>query len=242
MQNSEMSKKPKQPEWYLVDGVARVWDGETWLEHKWTEPKGWYEFQDEEYYWDGRGWYAKDDDDDDDDYDDDDDDDDDSPEEKVIEELLLSVFRIESELIAVQKAFEKNKAAGELLRDKMRKIKSKGQEVSSSINDEMNSITCLREWHWKYIERYEDLLLESRATFLEYEKLKNASGLFINSKKKKIFQYAIDLTLLGQACISTTEGVFEKTYSRLVPGPDIRNEALNLMSIRLAAASKARGD
>ena len=58
-----MSKKPKQPEWYLVDGVARVWDGETWLEHKWIEPKGWYEFQGEEYYWDGKGWYAKDEDD-----------------------------------------------------------------------------------------------------------------------------------------------------------------------------------
>jgi hypothetical protein len=59
-----MPKKPKQPEWYLVDGVARVWDGESWLSYKWTEPKGWYEFQGENYYWDGKEWYLEDEDED----------------------------------------------------------------------------------------------------------------------------------------------------------------------------------
>jgi hypothetical protein len=74
-----MPKKPMQPEWYLVDGVARVWDGESWLSYKWTEPKGWYDFQGEEYYWDGKEWYS----DDDEDEVDEDEDDDEEPEESA---------------------------------------------------------------------------------------------------------------------------------------------------------------
>jgi hypothetical protein len=53
-----MSKKPKKPDWYLVDGVATWWDGESWLSNNWTEPKGWYEFEGDAYYWDGKEWYA----------------------------------------------------------------------------------------------------------------------------------------------------------------------------------------
>lgn len=235
-----MSKKPKQPEWYLVDGVARVWDGESWLSYKWTEPKGWYEFQGEDYYWDGKGWYAKEDDEDDD------------VEveveviedamEKTLEELLLVTFQIESELNTIQKAFQRNQSKGEKLRDRIQKIRASGKEIPNDINEEMNSITCLREWHWKYIERYEKLIFESNSTMLESEKLKSGRGLFMKSKRKKVFQYAFDLTFLGQTYLSTTGDVFGAKYLSLVPGPDIRNEALKLMSVRLAAASKARGD
>jgi hypothetical protein len=232
-----MSKKPKQPEWYLVDGVARVWDGESWLSYKWTEPKGWYEFQGEDYYWDGKGWYAKEDDEDDDE--------DDDVEviedamEKTLEELLLVTFQIESELNTIQKAFQRNQSKGEKLRDRIQKIRASGKEIPADINEEMNSITCLREWHWKYIERYEKLIFESHSTMIEFEKLKSGRGLFMKLKRKRVFNYANDLALLGHSYISTTGNVFKVNYSSLIPGPAIRNEALKLMSERLAAASKA---
>ena len=51
-----MPKNRPKPEWYLIDGVARVWDGEKWRRHKWSEPQGWYEFQGKEHYWDGNEW------------------------------------------------------------------------------------------------------------------------------------------------------------------------------------------
>ncbi len=241
-----MPKKPTEPEWYLVDGVARVWDGENWLSHKWTEPEGWYEFQGENHFWDGKKWWsdfeAEDEelDEDEDDY------------EVLVgsneavgdvaEELLKVTILIESELNAVQDAFQRNQSNGEKLRDKIAKIKSKGQTVPADVDEEMNSITCLREWHWKYIERYEKFLFEAKSTFVEYDNLKDKSGIFINSKRKKVSQYALDLTLLGQTYASTTGDVFTARYSKLVSGPAIRSEALKLMSERLAAASKARGD
>lgn len=43
-------------DWYIVNGVARWWDGEKLRRFKWTEPKGWYQFQGENYYWDGKNW------------------------------------------------------------------------------------------------------------------------------------------------------------------------------------------
>jgi hypothetical protein len=72
----------------------------------------------------------------------------------------------------------------------------------------MNSITCLREWHWKYIERYEKLIFESNSTMLESEELKSGRGFFMKSKRKRVFNYANDLALLGQSYISTTGNVF----------------------------------
>jgi hypothetical protein len=54
-----MAKRPQKPEWHLIDGVARVWDGESWLEFEWSEPKGWYEIQGVDHYWDGKNWYQQ---------------------------------------------------------------------------------------------------------------------------------------------------------------------------------------
>ena len=271
-----MPKKPKQPEWYLVDGVARVWDGESWLSYKWTEPKGWYEFQGEEYYWDGKEWYAEAEDEDEDE---DEDEEysvdvektagnlfmgnksvdfssnyksrnsigmvekvDTTQADEIIEDLLLITFEIESHLDAVQAAFQENQLAGEILRDKIVNIRSKGQEISLKLDNQMNSITCLREWHWNYIERYERFIYEAKSTFLQCQELKNNSGLFMKSKRSKVFQYATDLCLLGQTYISTNGNVFDGNYSSLIPGPEIRTEALKLMSQRLAAARNIRGN
>ena len=45
-----------KPDWYLVDGVAKFWDGEKLRRFKWTESEGWYEFQGVSHYWNGIHW------------------------------------------------------------------------------------------------------------------------------------------------------------------------------------------
>jgi chromosome segregation ATPase len=169
-----MSKNPNQPEWYLVDGVARVWDGESWLSYQWTEPEGWYEIQGENHYWDGKNWYADFDENDEKLEEDEDVEENEDSVEPEINSLLLVLFQIESELKTLQTAFQKNQASGEALRDKIKKIRSTGKEASTKLNEEMNSITCLREWHWNYIERFEKFVHEAKSTYLEYKQLKSS--------------------------------------------------------------------
>ena len=162
--------------------------------------------------------------------------------DKVIKELLVAIFQIESELKTAQSAFEDNQSRSERIRKEIAKIKSEGFEIPPEINEEMRSVTCLREWHWKYIDRYQKFIFESKSIFLDFEKVKDDSGIFAKGKRKKVLQDATNFALLGQTYISTLGDVFEENYSRLIPGETIRSEALQLMSQRLGAASKARGD
>jgi hypothetical protein len=162
--------------------------------------------------------------------------------DQVIKELLVAIFQIESELKMVQSAFEDNQSRGERIRKEIAKIKSEGFEVPPEINEEMHSVTCLREWHWKYIDRYEKFIFESKSIYLDYEKVKDDSGFLAKGKRKKVLQDSINFAVLGRTYVSTLDDVFEENYSRLIPGETIRSEALKLMSQRLGAASKARGD
>jgi hypothetical protein len=161
--------------------------------------------------------------------------------DQVIKELLVVIFKIESELKSVQSAFEDNQSRGERIRTEIAKIKSEGIEVSSEMNKEMHSVTCLREWHWKYIDRYQKFIFESKTIYLDFEKVKDDSGFFAKGKRKKVLQDATNFALLGQTYISTLGDVFEENYSRLIPGESIRSEAIKLMSQRLALGNKARG-
>ena len=158
----------------------------------------------------------------------------------VIKELTVVIALIESELKTLQSAFEDNQSRGEKISKEIAKIKSEEFEVPSEINEEMHSVTCLREWHWKYIKRYEKFIFESKSIYLDCEKIKDNSGLFANGKRKKALQDAANFSILGQSYISTLGDVFEEKYSRLIPGESIRSEALKLMSQRLTALSKAR--
>jgi len=162
--------------------------------------------------------------------------------DKVIKELLVAIFQIESELKTAQSAFEDNQSRGERIRKEIAKIKSEGFEVPPAISEEMHSVTCLREWHWKYIDRYQKYIFESKSIFLDFEKVKDESSIFAKGKRKKALQDVANFAFLGQTYISTLGDVFEDNYSRLIPGETIRSEAIKLMSQRLGAASKARGD
>ena len=51
-----MTEESFEADWYLVEGVARVWDGEKWRRFKWAEAPGWYYFQNVSHYWDGAEW------------------------------------------------------------------------------------------------------------------------------------------------------------------------------------------
>ena len=159
----------------------------------------------------------------------------------VIKELLVAISQIESELNTVQSAFDDNQSRGERIRKEIAKIKSEGFEVPPAINEEMHSVTCLREWHWKYIDRYQKFIFESKTIYLDFEKVKDDSGFFAKGKRKKVLQDATNFALLGQTYISTLGDVFEENYSRLIPGESIRSEAIKLMSQRLALGNKARG-
>ena len=162
--------------------------------------------------------------------------------DQLIKELLVAIFQIESELKVVQSAFEDNQSRGERIRKEIAKIKSEELEVPPEINEELRSVICIREWHWKYIDRYQKFIFESKSIFLDFEKVKDDSGFIAKGKRKKVLQDAANFAGLGQTYISTLGDVFEDNYSRLIPGETIRSEAIKLMSQRLGAASKARGD
>lgn len=51
-----MTEESFEEDWYLVEGVARYWDGEKWRRFKWAQAPDWYDFQGVSHYWDGAEW------------------------------------------------------------------------------------------------------------------------------------------------------------------------------------------
>jgi len=160
--------------------------------------------------------------------------------EPIVEELVRVIHQIESHLKTVNVALHENQTRGDKLREKIQQLKSENKSVSTQLNEDMHSITCLREWHWKYIERFENFVYESKAIFLDFNKVKSNSGFFAKGKKKKLLKDARNFVLLGHTYIETLGDVFDGDYLTLIPGEWTRSEALKLMSERLSATSKKR--
>jgi hypothetical protein len=157
--------------------------------------------------------------------------------EQIIRELVQVIAQIESQLKIISGAFEENQKSGEKLRDKIRSLKDANKSVPTNLNDNLNSITCLREWHWKYIDRFQKFVYESKSIYLDFEKIKESSGFLSKGKRKKILEDAGNFVLLGRQYIETLGDVFDGDYLTLVPGEEIRSEALKLMSQRLASGN-----
>jgi hypothetical protein len=153
--------------------------------------------------------------------------------EQIIEELVQVIHQIEAQLKIINAAFEENQKSGEKLRDKIRSLKDTNKSVPTNLNDNLNSITCLREWHWKYIERFENFIYESKSIYLDFDKLKDSSGILSKGKRKKVLEDAGNFVLLGRSYVESLGDVFDGDYSTLIPGEEIRSEALKLMSQRL---------
>lgn len=51
-----MTQRERPANWYLIKGVAKYWDGESWYEDEWSEPEGLYELGNCVMYWDGKSW------------------------------------------------------------------------------------------------------------------------------------------------------------------------------------------
>jgi len=162
--------------------------------------------------------------------------------EPIITELVTIIFQIESQLKIIQAALNESQSNGKKLTDKIEKIKSVGKNVPSNLNDNMKTMLCLREWHWNYIERFERFIYETKSIYLDFAKTENNAGFLGKGKRKKTLEDAGNFVLLGRTYIETLGDVFDGNYLTLIPGEEIRNEALKLMSARLGAASKARGD
>ena len=158
--------------------------------------------------------------------------------EPIITELLKVIFQIESQLKIIQAALNDNQVRGEKLRDKIRSLRDANKSVPTNLNDNLNSITCLREWHWKYIDRFQKFIYESKSIYLGFEKIKDSSGFLSKGKRKKILEDAGNFVLLGRQYIETLGDVFDGDYLTLVPGEEIRSEALKLMSQRLASGNQ----
>jgi hypothetical protein len=153
--------------------------------------------------------------------------------EQIIEELVQVIHQIEAQLKIINAAFEENQKSGEKLRDKIRSLKDTNKSVPTNLNDNLNSITCLREWHWKYIERFENFIYESKSIYLDFDKLKDSSGILSKGKRKKVLEDAGNFVLLGRSYVESLGDVFDGDYLTLIPGEEIRNDALKLMSQRL---------
>ena len=153
--------------------------------------------------------------------------------EQIIEELVQVIHQIEAQLKVINAAFEENQKSGEKLRDKIRSLKDTNKSVPTNLNDNLNSITCLREWHWKYIARFENFIYESKSIYLDFDKLKDSSGILNKGKRKKVLEDAGNFVLLGRSYVETLGDVFDGDYLTLIPGEEIRNDALKLMSQRL---------
>jgi hypothetical protein len=158
--------------------------------------------------------------------------------EQIIKELVQVIHQIEAQLKIISAAFEENQKSGEKLRDKIRSLKGANKSVPTNLNDNLNSITYLREWHWKYIERFENFVYESKSIYLDFDKLKDSSGFLSKGKRKKVLEDAGNFVLLGREYIETLGSVFDGDYLTLIPGEEIKNEALKLMSQRLGSQSK----
>ena len=160
--------------------------------------------------------------------------------EQIIEELVQVIHQIEAQLKIINAAFEENQKSGEKLRDKIRSLKDSYKSVPTNLNDNLNSITCLREWHWKYIERFENFIYESKSIYLDFDKLKDSSGILSKGKRKKVLEDAGNFVLLGRSYVETLVDVFDGDYLTLIPGEEIRNDALKLMSQRLQKNNRHR--
>lgn len=158
--------------------------------------------------------------------------------EQIIRELVQVISQIESQLKIISGAFEDNQKSGEKLRDKIRSLKDANKPVPTNLNENLNSITYLREWHWKYIERFQKFVYESKSIYLDFEKIKDSSGFLSKGKRKKILEDAGNFVLLGRQYIERLGDVFDGDYLTLVPGEEIRREALKLMSQRLASGNQ----
>lgn len=157
--------------------------------------------------------------------------------EPIIGELVTLISQIEYQLKVIQTAFAENQVNGEKLRDRIRKFQSQGIKTPSNLNDSMNTITCLREWHWNYIERFERFIYESKSIYLEFENFEKKTGFLAKNKRKKILGDVSNFVFLGRKYIETLSNVFDGDYLTLIPGEEIRKEALKLMSARLGAGS-----
>ena len=51
--NSSIEPQEGESDWYLVDGVAKYWDGDKFRKFIFNFPVGWYDFQGNVLYWDG---------------------------------------------------------------------------------------------------------------------------------------------------------------------------------------------
>lgn len=162
--------------------------------------------------------------------------------EPIITELVTMIFQFESQLKIIQAACNDNQLSGIKLADKIKKIRFEGKDIPSKLDDNMNTMLCLREWHWDYIERFERFIYETKSIYLDFDKIGNNPGFLGKGKRKKILEDAGNSVLLGRTYIETLGDVFDGNYLTLIPGKEIRNEALKLMSARAGAASKARGD
>ena len=160
--------------------------------------------------------------------------------EQIIKELVQVINQIEAQLKIINAAFEENQKSGERLRDKIRSLKDSYKSVPANLNDNLNSITCLREWHWKYIERFENFIYESKSIYLDFDKLKDSSGILSKGKRKKVLEDAGNFVLLGRSYVETLGDVFDGDYLTLIPGEEIRNDALKLMSQRLQKNDRHR--
>lgn len=160
--------------------------------------------------------------------------------EQIIKELVQVIHQIEAQLKIIQEAFKENQVNGEKLRDKIKNLKDANKSIPTNLNDNLNSITCLREWHWKYIERFENFIYESKSIYLDFEKVENNPGFLSKGKRKKILEDAGNFVLLGRTYIETLGDVFDGDYLTLIPGEEIRNDALKLMSQRLQKNNRQR--
>jgi hypothetical protein len=158
--------------------------------------------------------------------------------EQIIEELVQVISQIEAQLKIISGAFEDNQKNGEKIRDKIRSLKDANKSVPTNLNENLNSITYLREWHWKYIDRFQKFVYESKSIYLDFEKIQDSSGFLSKGKRKKILEDAGNFVLLGRQYIETLGDVFDGDYLTLVPGEEIRSEALKLMSQRLASGNQ----
>ncbi len=155
--------------------------------------------------------------------------------EQIIRELVQVISQIESQLRMISDAFEENQINGEKLRDKISSLKDTNKSVPTNLTENLNSITYLREWQLKYINRFQKYIFESKSIFLDFEKIKDSSGFLSRNKRKKVLEDAGNFVLLGRQYIETLGDVFDGDYLTLVPGEEIRSEALKLMSQRLAS-------
>lgn len=160
--------------------------------------------------------------------------------ETIKKDLVALIFQIESELRSIKEAFSENQINGEAIKDKIRKFEDVGKAIPQNLNDNMRTIMFLREWHWKYIERFERFIFECKSIFVELDKLQSNRGFFVKNKANRAFNDAKNALTLGQEYLNTVGDVFDGNYLTLIPGEEILNDALKLMSERIQKNNGSR--